>query len=85
MASSERRTHLDVIASILDACQYWTKKTHVMFQCNMSYKQLTDYLDMLLKANLLIIENDRQSPLLRVSSKGEDFLKAYNSIKTMME
>lgn len=83
--SPERRTHLEIIASILDTCRYWTKKTNVMYQCNMSYKQLAGYLDLLLEANLLLIENDRRSLLLRVSSKGKDFLKAYNTMMTMME
>jgi len=83
--SPERRTRLDVIASILDACQYWTLKTHVMYQCNLSFKLLTDYLDLLLEAHLLLIEDDRRSLLFRVSSKGKDFLRAYDGIKTMME
>ena len=82
--SSENRTRIDIIASILDACHYGTKKTRVMYQCNLSFRQLTDYLDLLSKANLLIIENDRRFTLLRVSSKGKDLLKAYNSMKTIM-
>jgi predicted transcriptional regulator len=82
--SHERRTRLDVIASILDACHYGTKKTHLMYLCNLSFKQLTEYLGLLLEANLLSIQDDSQS-LFRVSSKGKDFLKAYDGIKTMME
>jgi predicted transcriptional regulator len=51
----------------------------------MSSKQFTGYLDALLEANLLLIQNDRRSLLLRVSGKGKDFLKAYNSVITMLE
>jgi predicted transcriptional regulator len=51
----------------------------------MSSKQFAVYLDVLLEANLLSAENNCQSPVLRVSSKGKDFLQAYNSMKTMME
>ena len=83
--SRERRTRLDVIASILNACQYGTKKTHVMYLCNLSFKQLAGYLGLLLHANLILIENDRQSVLLKVSRKGKDFLRAYDDIKAMME
>jgi len=43
------------------------------------------YLDVLLQANLLLIENNRRSLLLRVSGKGKDFLKAYSDVKTMLE
>jgi predicted transcriptional regulator len=83
--NSKRRTHLGIIASILDTCLHYTKRTQVMSQCNMSYPQCNGYLDLLLKANLLSIENDRQSFLLITTSKGKDFLKAYNSVLTMME
>jgi predicted transcriptional regulator len=81
----ERRTPFEIIASILDACQYATGKTKVMYQCNMSFKQLTEYLDLLLETNLLLIDNNRQYSLFRVSNKGKDFLKAYKSMKTLME
>jgi predicted transcriptional regulator len=47
--------------------------------------QFTGYLGLLLEANLLSIENNRQSFLLITTGKGKDFLKAYNSMKTMME
>ena len=79
------RTNLEIIASILDACHYGAKKTRVMYQCNLSFKQLRGYLDLLLEANLLLIENQPRYPLLRVSGKGKDFLKAYDSMKTLME
>jgi predicted transcriptional regulator len=81
----KRRNNLEIIASILDACRYWTKKKNAMCQCGMSSKQFAVYLDVLLEANLLSTENNCQSPVLRVSSKGKDFLQAYNSMKTMME
>jgi predicted transcriptional regulator len=83
--NSGRRPHLEIVASILSTCRHWTKKTQVMSQCNMSSKQFTGYLDALLEANLLLIQNDRRSLLLRVSGKGKDFLKAYNSVITMLE
>jgi predicted transcriptional regulator len=81
----ERRTSIEVIASILDACQCGTRKTHVMYQCKLSFKQLAGYLDLLLEANLLLVNYDRQYSLFWVSSKGKDFLRAYNSMKTLME
>jgi predicted transcriptional regulator len=81
----ERRTSFEIMASILDACHCGTRKTDVMYQCKLSFKQLTGYLNLLLEANLLLINYDRQYFLLRVSSKGKDFLKAYNSMKTLME
>jgi predicted transcriptional regulator len=81
----ERRTNLEIIASILNACHCGAKKTYMMSQCNMSSKQLTGYLDLLLEANLLLIKNNGRHPLFKVSNKGKDFLNAYETIKAMME
>lgn len=81
----ERRSNLEIIASILNACRYSRRKYHVMYTCNMSSPQFTGYLDMLLKANLLLIEIESGHLWLRVSDKGKDFLKAYSSVKTMLE
>jgi hypothetical protein len=36
--NSERRSNLEIIASILDACRYLRRKGHVMCECNMSSK-----------------------------------------------
>jgi predicted transcriptional regulator len=51
----------------------------------MSSPQFSSYLDMLLKANLLLTEIDSGHLWLKVSDKGKDFLKAYNSVKTILE
>jgi predicted transcriptional regulator len=82
---SERRSDVEIMASILDACRYSRRKGHVMCECNVSSRQFTGYVGVLLKANLLLIEIDRGSILYRVSGKGKDFLKAFNGVKTMLE
>jgi predicted transcriptional regulator len=82
---SFRRSYVDIAASILEACRYGTNKTHVIDRCNLSSKQLEGYLDLLSKANLLVIENSHRCFMLTVSSKGKQFLKTYNVMKTMME
>lgn len=83
--SPRKRTFLEIIASILNACQHEIGKTNLISQCKMNSKQFTNYVDMLLKTNLLLIDHGRQNFLFTVSSKGKDFLKAYNSMKTLVE
>jgi predicted transcriptional regulator len=84
-STSFRRCQVDIAASILEACRYGTNKTRVIDRCNLSSKQLEGYLDLLSKANLLVIENDHRRFMLTVSSKGKHFLEIYNGMKTMME
>ena len=81
----ERRAYLEIVASMLDACRCSTRKTRVMSQCNMSFYQFGSYWNVLLKANLLLAENDGQPGLFRVTDKGKDFLKAYNELISMLE
>jgi predicted transcriptional regulator len=80
-----RRTLFEIISQILGACHVNAKKTALMYRCNMSFKQLTGYLDLMLDAKLLLIENNNPHLLFRISGKGRDFLKAYESLKTLME
>jgi len=76
---------LEIIASILDACSNGTSKTRVLSQCNMNYPQFMSYLDFMVEAKLISIENHRRPILLRASEKGKEFIKAYNNVKAMLQ
>lgn len=82
---SERRSDVEIMASILDACRYSRRKGRVMCECNVSSRQFTGYVGVLLKANLLLNEIESGHLWLRVTDKGKDFLKAYSFVKTMLE
>jgi len=83
--SDKRRAGLDIIADILDTSRGRAKKTHLMCNYSMSFTQLKGYLDLILKAKLLMIENDGANLLFKTSSKGRSFLKSYQSLKALME
>jgi len=51
----------------------------------MSFTQLTGYLDLMLGARLLQIQNDGSHLLFRISDKGRDFLKVYEGLKNLIE
>lgn len=80
-----RRSNIEIIVSILEACRCDTCKTRVMYKCKLSFRQLEGYLQLLLKARLLTIENNKRSLMFRVSSKGKNFVEAYHTMKTMIE
>ena len=83
--SSRRRCRLDIIADILDTSRGRVKKTHLMYKCSMSFTQMKRYLDAILRAKLLIVENDGPDILFKISRKGRSFLKSYNSLKALIE
>jgi predicted transcriptional regulator len=63
------------------------KKTHIMYKCNLSFRQLHAYLNLLIDRRLLRKlekkESSRQE-LYETTSKGKAFLQAYKNIKTLL-
>jgi predicted transcriptional regulator len=80
-----RRTLFEIIAQILGVCHTTVGKTKLMYRCNMSFRQLMGYLDLMLGARLLLIDDDGGRLLFRISGKGRDFLKVYEGLKSLME
>lgn len=87
-SSNSHRGRLDIIADILEASNGGTKKTSLMYRCNMSFRQLKYYLDFLLKKELLhkVSEDDNPNPgLFKITEKGKEFLKVYNGLKALVK
>jgi len=84
--SRGRRTRWELIARVLDVSRgRGVKKTHLMYQCGMSFAQLEKYLDLILKARLVQVQGDNPHLCFRISGKGRKFLKCYESLKALME
>jgi predicted transcriptional regulator len=86
-SSNSHRGSLDIIADILEASYCETKKTYLMYRCNMSFKQLKYYLDFLLRKELLhtIVKDVDPNPrLFKITNKGKEFLKAYKGLKALV-
>jgi len=76
---------MDVVADILDVARRRIMKTHLMLHCSMNFTQLEKYLDFILEAELLTVENNGPHLIFKTSRKGKSFLKTYNSLKALME
>jgi predicted transcriptional regulator len=75
-----RRTRIDITADILRFANEGTKKTHLLYGCNLSYNQLQAYLKLLMDMGLL----ESRSDLFKTTSKGLKFLDAYRILATIM-
>ena len=51
--TSKRRDKLGIIAEILDVAKDGTLKTQIMYRANLSFVQLTEYLEYMLKTELI--------------------------------
>ncbi|MEM3769746.1 MAG: winged helix-turn-helix domain-containing protein [Candidatus Bathyarchaeia archaeon] len=85
--SNKHRGSLDIIADILEASKGKTKKTYLMYRCNLSFKQMENYLSFLLKRELLkaIEDNGNNKSFFRITEKGERFLETYKGLQGLME
>jgi predicted transcriptional regulator len=86
--SNSHRGSLDIIADILNASLGGTKKTYLMYQCNLSFRQLKSYSHFLLKQGFLRLvarEDGSRSGSFEVTDKGRDFLRAYEGLKSLMQ
>jgi len=71
--SQKRRDKLYIIAEILDIAKDGVLKTQIMYRANLSFTQLNDYLEFMLKVNLIdkIVERDKE--VYKATPKGLDF------------
>jgi len=76
------------MANILNVATSGKTKTCIMHKCNLSYRQLQAYLDLLQEKKLLRIESHEGNNPEKVyitTERGRAFLKAYNKLKTTIE
>ncbi len=80
---------MDIIANILNVANTGARKTHIMYKCNLSFKQLHVYLIFLkerklLKSVPLKTAQKNDSVTYETTSKGRAFLQAYGSIRALL-
>lgn len=82
--SQKRRDKLYIIAEILEIAKEGTLKTQIMYRANLSFTQLNNYLNFMLKINLMekIMQNDRE--VYKATEKGLDFLQRYREITELL-
>lgn len=88
ISSSIHRGQLDIVADILNVSIDEVRKTHIMYRCNLSFKQLKRYLGFMMRKGLLhpVLEpKETESALFEITTKGKKFLKAYKDLKNLMK
>ncbi|MGC8998188.1 MAG: winged helix-turn-helix domain-containing protein [Candidatus Bathyarchaeia archaeon] len=81
----KRRDKLYIIAEILDIAKDGVLKTQIMYRANLSFTQLNDYLEFMLKVNLIdkIVERDKE--IYKATPKGLDFLQRYRELTGLLK
>jgi predicted transcriptional regulator len=84
--SNGHRGNLDIIADILGVSDGGTRKTYLMYRCNLSFKQLKNYSSFLIRIGLLhLAKEEPNNGTLQITDKGKQFLRAYENLKALMK
>jgi predicted transcriptional regulator len=80
---NSRRSEIEIMGEILNLSIQGARKTEVLYQVNLSYKQLNDYLNFLLEKDFIfekIVEDPKINSykLYETTSRGQEFLQNIN-------
>ena len=76
------RHKIEVVADMLLVAKERTKKTHIMYQGNLSFKVLNVYLNAIIEAKLMSFDDVTGSYL--ITEKGKLFLEAFKNYKRLV-
>src|SRR5271155_5372940 len=83
---SGNRESLDIINLILQVCLNGTMKTHIMYKCNLNSKQVQDYLELLLKFQLVErIDSTSARSVYQTTERGNHFIRAYAELSEIFD
>ena len=81
-----QRSRIDIIACILSNSNGSSRKTRLIYKCNLSLSQFGAYVDRLTEGGLLKrYVNDKGKEIYETAEKGKDFLKDYEKIKKILD
>jgi predicted transcriptional regulator len=82
---SKRRDRLNIIAEILSLAKDGRLKTQIMYRANLSFAQLNEYLDFLIKTDFLNVQNESRKITYKTTNKGDLYLEKYKAISNLLE
>lgn len=77
-----KRNREEIISQILHVCKNGAIKTRVVYQANLNFKTVEPYLDLLIKNNLLEVQNGEKK-MYETTQKGENLLIAINQVNEL--
>ncbi len=83
--SSKRRDKLCIIAEILEIARDGTLKTQIMYKANLSYAQLNDYLQFMLKIGMIEKHTIKAREVYVATEKGLDFLQRQCELNELLK
>ena len=80
----KRRDRLFILAEILNIAKGGSLKTQIMYRANLSFAQLNEYLNFLIKMEFLEIQNENRKDNYVTTSKGDRYLEKYTDLANLL-
>ena len=81
---NKRRDRLFIMAEMLRIAKDDCLKTQIMYRANLSFAQLNEYLSVLIKMDLLKVQNENKKKVYKTTAKGEKYLEKYKDISAIL-
>ena len=81
---SGHRNRLEIIADILEVAKEGQLKTRILYDGNLSFAQLNEYLALMIKMGLLEVNMDNEKRVYRTTNKGFKYLESYEEISSLL-
>jgi len=79
-----RRGRFEIINEILLLCRTPTRKTRILYKCNLSYEQLKKYLDFLVSNNLLKSFERDGKDFYEITENGRRFIEEHERLSKFL-
>jgi predicted transcriptional regulator len=80
-----QRSRVDIIACILGNSNSSSRKTRLIYRCNLSLSQFNFYAECLIQGNLLRKYEKNGKGFYETTEKGKSFLNDYANIREVLE
>ena len=78
------RDRLEIIADILEVAKEGQLKTRILYDGNLSFAQLNEYLTFMIKMGFLEVNMDNEKRIYRTTNRGLKYLKSYEEISILL-
>jgi len=83
--ASKRRERFRIIADVLKAAKRGVTKTEIMYKAGLSFALLTQYLSLLVKAELIESNKINKRTIYQTTTKGRQFLQRYGEMEHLLQ
>jgi predicted transcriptional regulator len=78
------RDRLEIIADILEIAKKGQMKTRILYDGNLRFSQLNEYLAFMLEMGFLEVNMDNEKRIYRTTNRGLKYLESYEEISSLL-